>query len=55
MNPKVNLEYIGNGIDECQVWFDGEYLGSISPWKVLNESEQIEKINDLIDQYSNND
>lgn len=51
MNPKVNLEYLGN--NELDVWFDGEYLGSIQ--NDLSEAEKLKQINDLVDQYSNAD
>ena len=55
LDSKINLEYIGKDNDECQIWYDGEFLGSISNWTSLTESEQIRKVNDLVDQYSNAD
>jgi hypothetical protein len=55
MNPKINLEYIGGDDDECEVFFENEFLGFVPFWDSLEETQKISAVNDLIDMTSNAD
>lgn len=51
MDKNVRLRNVGNS--ETEVWYDGEYLGSIN--SNLSESEKTKEVNELINSASNSD
>lgn len=52
MDPKIKLNVVEN---ECEVFFENEFLGFVPFWDSLEETQKISAVNDLIDMTSNAD